>query len=43
MNAPSPVFTSKTIPVVPDASFLDRMEATIREMFSTVPVTSRRA
>ena len=43
MKAPSPVLTSNTIPVVPDASFLERMEATISERFSTVPVTSRRA
>ena len=42
-NAPSPVLTSKTMPVVPDASFLDRMEATMSEIDSTVPVTSRRA
>jgi hypothetical protein len=43
MNAPSPVFTSNTIPVVPEASFFDRIEATIRERDSTVPVTSLKA
>ena len=42
-KAPSPVLTSKTIPVVPDASFFERIEATMREMDSTVPVTSRSA
>ena len=42
-KAPSPVLTSKTIPVVPEASFLERIEATISGSDSTVPVTSRSA
>ena len=41
MKAPEPTFTSSTSPSSPAASFLDRIEAVIRSMLSTVPVTSR--
>ncbi len=43
MKAPPPVLTSKTMPVVPEASFFERIEAVIRASDSTVAVTSRRA
>ena len=43
MKAPLPVFTSITRPWSPDASFLDRIEAVISGMDSTVAVTSRMA
>ena len=41
MKAPLPHFTSSTNPSSPAASFFDRIEAVIRSMLSTVPVTSR--
>ena len=40
-NAPLPNFTSRIRDCTPAASFLDRIEAVIRSMLSTVPVTSR--
>ena len=43
MNAPDPVFTSMTSACVPEAIFLERIEATISGIDSTVPVTSRTA
>ena len=43
MNAPEPTLTSMTSPPSPAASFLDRIEATIRPIDSTVPVASRTA
>ena len=43
IKAPEPHFTSKTSASNPAASFLDRIEAVIRSMLSTVPVTSRMA
>ncbi len=41
MKAPDPHFTSSTSASSPAASFFDRIEAVIRSMLSTVPVTSR--
>ena len=41
MKAPLPVFTSITSPSSPAASFLERIEAVISGMDSTVAVTSR--
>ena len=41
MKAPEPVFTSITRPCRPAASFLDRIEAVISAIDSTVAVTSR--
>ena len=43
MNAPSPTLTSMTRASRPAASFLERMEAVMRPMDSTVAVTSRMA
>ncbi|MNU05005.1 hypothetical protein D3C72_2496570 [compost metagenome] len=43
MKAPEPVFTSRISAPRPAASFLDRIDAVISEMDSTVPVTSRMA
>ena len=43
MNAPEPVLTSSTSASRPSASFLDRIEATISGIDSTVPVASRTA
>ena len=43
IKAPEPVFTSSTMVLAPEASFLDMMLLTIRGMESTVAVTSRRA
>ena len=43
MNAPSPTFTSSTIACAPAASFFDMIDAAIREIWSTVAVTSLRA
>ena len=43
MNAPEPNLTSITSASSPAASFLDRIEATISGIDSTVPVTSRSA
>ena len=43
IKAPLPVLTSRTSASSPAASFLERIEATISEMFSTVAVTSRTA
>ena len=40
--APEPVFTSRTMASLPAASFLLRIEETIRGRESTVEVTSRR-
>ena len=40
-NAPEPTFTSITSASRPAASFLDRIEATISGIDSTVPVASR--
>ena len=42
MKAPDPDLTSKTRASAPSATFLDRMEAVMRGMDSTVAVTSRR-
>ena len=41
MKAPEPVLTSRTSASRPAASFFDRIEAVIRSINSTVPVTSR--
>ena len=41
MNAPEPVLTSSTSESRPSASFLERIDATISEIDSTVPVASR--
>ena len=41
MNAPLPVFTSRTSASIPSAIFLLMIEALISGMLSTVPVTSR--
>jgi hypothetical protein len=43
MNAPSPVFTSRTRPSIPSASFFDMIDAAISGIDSTVDVASRRA
>ena len=43
MNAPEPALMSITSPSSPSASFLDRIEATISGIDSTVPVASRSA
>ena len=43
MKAPEPVFTSRTRALKPAASFLDRIEAVISGIDSTVAVTSRMA
>ena len=43
MNAPEPHFTSKTSVSAPSANFLDRIDATIKGIDATVPVTSRSA
>ena len=43
MKAPGPDLTSKTRASAPSATFLERMEAVMRGMDSTVAVTSRRA
>ena len=43
MNAPSPVFTSRTRPSIPSASFLERIEAVMSGIDSTVAVASRSA
>ena len=43
MNAPEPVLTSSTSASRPSASFLERIEATISGIDSTVPVASRTA
>ena len=43
MKAPVPVFTSRTRPARPAASFFDRIEAVISGIDSTVAVTSRMA
>ena len=43
MKAPLPVLTSRTMPSAPAASFLLIMELAIRDILSTVAVTSRRA
>ena len=43
MKAPEPVFTSRTSASRPAASFFDRIEAVMRSIDSTVPVTSRMA
>ncbi len=43
IKAPLPVLTSKTKPSKPPANFLERIEAVIRSMLSTVDVTSRTA
>ena len=43
MKAPRPTFTSSTSASMPSASFLDRMEAAMSGIDSTVPVTSRSA
>ena len=41
MKAPEPVFTSRTSPLSPAASFFDRIEAVMSGIDSTVAVTSR--
>ena len=43
MNAPEPYLTSNTIEVAPEAIFLDTTEAHIKDLLSTVAVTSRSA
>ena len=43
MKAPEPAFTSNTRASAPSANFLERMEAVMRGIDSTVAVTSRRA
>ena len=43
IKAPEPVFTSRTMVLAPEASFLDMMLLTIRGMEFTVAVTSRSA
>jgi hypothetical protein len=43
MNAPLPLFTSRSRAVAPIASFFDMIDAVIRGSDSTVPVTSRSA
>jgi hypothetical protein len=43
MNAPLPVFTSRTSASIPSAIFLLMIDALMRAMLSTVPVTSRSA
>ena len=43
MKAPSPVFTSSTSASIPSASFLERIEAVISGILSTVAVASRSA
>ena len=43
MKAPEPHFTSSTSRSIPSASFLERMEAVMSEMFGTVAVSFRRA
>ena len=43
IKAPLPVFTSSTMASAPAASFLLMMELAIRDILSTVAVTSRRA
>ena len=43
MKAPRPHFTSSTSASAPSASFLERIDAAISGIDSTVPVTSRRA
>ena len=43
MNAPEPALTSMTSASSPAASFLDRIEATISGIDSTVAVASRSA
>ena len=43
IKAPLPVFTSSTKPSKPPANFLDKIEAVIKSMLSTVDVTSRTA
>ena len=40
MNAPFPHFTSITSPSKPAANFFERIEAVIKSIDSTVPVTS---
>ncbi len=42
MNAPAPVFTSRTSPPMPSAIFLLMIDAQMSGMLSTVPVTSRK-
>ena len=42
-NAPEPYFTSSTIEVAPEAIFLDTTDAQIKDLLSTVAVTSRSA
>jgi hypothetical protein len=41
MKAPVPSFTSSTSASRPAASFFERIDAVIRSIDSTVPVTSR--
>ena len=43
MNAPLPVFTSRTSASMPSAIFLLMIDALMSGMLSTVPVTSRSA
>ncbi len=43
MKAPEPYLTSKTIIFAPLAIFLETTEAHIKDLLSTVAVTSRRA
>ncbi len=43
INAPFPVLTSSTIASLPEANFLLIIELAIRDILSTVAVTSRRA
>ena len=43
MNAPEPVFTSKTSVPAPSAHFFDRIDPVMSGIEATVPVTSRSA
>ena len=43
INAPEPNLTSKRIVSAPEANFLDMIEEAIKDMLSTVPVTSLKA
>ncbi|MPN12101.1 hypothetical protein SDC9_159413 [bioreactor metagenome] len=43
IKAPSPVLTSKTMASAPEANFLHIIEAAIKDILSTVAVTSLRA
>ena len=42
-KAPEPYFTSKTIEFAPDAIFFETTDAAIKDLLSTVAVTSRSA